>query len=450
MVAASLHIIRESCVVGENNAFGNALGSSLASGSLSGGNSNSAGGHGAYSGGGGGGGSGSYSASYGADEESSVTLSGSEQAGIINQQDARAMHLPGASRFLFQPEQEDSGIVRMGDTGPVNDTIDPGIPTVTITGHRMSFFEKIDSYFDDAADIFKDTFSTPDYSQKTDYQMAQYPFSNFAANTERVNRAAAQGQLTYTMGGVLTDVTRLGIKGGLAMAALPYAAGAARLMGARPGYALLGGALLTDAGYQGISNLDGSQQGWSPLQSSLSVGLPMVAMGAKPALTWLVSGLENGVNVGGFKILDPNAARMYAVPEGSGGSVPVGGRGMLESVADIPSTGARFGNALSNDYRATFFGAYPDLQGQVIVHHAVEQQVLTRYPGVVTEAEIHSLENLRGIPKELNSDLHLSQIRREWNQFYRQNPNPTQDQLLQKATEIDRKLGSQFNPQAGQ
>lgn len=59
---------------------------------------------------------------------------------------------------------------------------------------------------------------------------------------------------------------------------------------------------------------------------------------------------------------------------------------------------------------------------------------------------MHSLENLRGIPKEVNSDLHLSQIRREWNQFYRQNANPTQQQLLNKATEIDTKYGSQFNP----
>lgn len=116
---------------------------------------------------------------------------------------------------------------------------------------------------------------------------------------------------------------------------------------------------------------------------------------------------------------------------------------------NVPSSGARFGNALSNDYRATFFDANPGLQGQVIVHHAVEQQVLTRYPGIVTEAEMYSLENLRGIPNELNSDLHLSQIRREWNQFYRQNPNPTKDQLLQKATEIDGKLGNQFNPPVG-
>ena len=107
---------------------------------------------------------------------------------------------------------------------------------------------------------------------------------------------------------------------------------------------------------------------------------------------------------------------------------------------------ARFGNAASNDYRGTFFAANPELEGQVVVHHAVEQQVLTRYPGVVSDAEMHSVENLRGIPKEVNSDVHLSQIRREWNQFYRQNANPTQQQLLDKATEIDTKYGSQFNP----
>ena len=109
--------------------------------------------------------------------------------------------------------------------------------------------------------------------------------------------------------------------------------------------------------------------------------------------------------------------------------------------------GARFGNATSNDYRATFFAANPSLEGKVVVHHAVEQQVLTRYPGTVTEAEMHSLENLRGIPNGVNSDVHLSQIRREWNQFYRQNSNPTSQQLLDKATDIDSKYGLYFNPQ---
>jgi len=110
---------------------------------------------------------------------------------------------------------------------------------------------------------------------------------------------------------------------------------------------------------------------------------------------------------------------------------------------------ATFGRAASTDYRATFFAANPELEGQVVVHHAVEQQTLKLYPSQVTEAEIHSLENLRGIPKDINSQVHLSQIRKEWNQFYLANPNATQAQLLQKAAEIDAKFGSQFRPPVG-
>jgi hypothetical protein len=117
-------------------------------------------------------------------------------------------------------------------------------------------------------------------------------------------------------------------------------------------------------------------------------------------------------------------------------------------VATTP--GASFGKALSNDYRATFFAAHPELEGEVIVHHAVEQGVLTKFPEVVTEAEMHSLENLRGIPTAINSDLHLSQIRVEWNRFYKpfieSGTSPTKAQLLEKATEIDAKFGSKFAP----
>jgi len=47
----------------------------------------------------------------------------------------------------------------------------------------------------------------------------------------------------------------------------------------------------------------------------------------------------------------------------------------------------------------------------------------------------------------------LSQIRLEWNRFYKpfvaSGTQPTKAQLLQKATEIDAKLGSQFNPPVG-
>jgi|GEM_PF-865151 len=134
------------------------------------------------------------------------------------------------------------------------------------------------------------------------------------------------------------------------------------------------------------------------------------------------------------------AATMVAFPEG----------GAEAKAASWTNAGAQFGNATSNAYRATFFAAYPELEGQVVVHHAVEQQVLSRFPGVVSKSEIHSLENLRGIPLQLNSELHLSTIRTEWNRFYKlfeaNGTSPTKPQLLQKATEIDQKYGTQFNP----
>ncbi|MCX8804109.1 RHS repeat-associated core domain-containing protein, partial [Vibrio parahaemolyticus] len=107
---------------------------------------------------------------------------------------------------------------------------------------------------------------------------------------------------------------------------------------------------------------------------------------------------------------------------------------------------AKFGESTTINYRKTFFEANPLTEGKVVVHHAVEQQVCERYPGIIKESEMHSLENLRGIPKEVNSKLHLSKIRKEWDKFYRQNPNPNKQQLLNKATEIDDMFGAQFNP----
>lgn len=115
--------------------------------------------------------------------------------------------------------------------------------------------------------------------------------------------------------------------------------------------------------------------------------------------------------------------------------------------------GATVGLASTNSYRATFFAANPSLSSStIVVHHAIEQQVLSRYPGLFTEAEINSLENLRGIPKEANSELHLSAIRKEWNKFYRENlsGHTTREDILEKATEIDKKYGSQFNPAIGE
>lgn len=108
---------------------------------------------------------------------------------------------------------------------------------------------------------------------------------------------------------------------------------------------------------------------------------------------------------------------------------------------------ATVGNATSHDYKANFFNRHPNLRGKVVVHHAVEQQVMKRYPGRFTAAEMHSLQNLRGIPKgQVNSRVHLSEIRKEWNRFYKDHPSATRQQILDHATKIDLKLGTNFNP----
>ncbi|MEI3611232.1 LXG domain-containing protein [Pseudogracilibacillus sp. SO30301A] len=98
------------------------------------------------------------------------------------------------------------------------------------------------------------------------------------------------------------------------------------------------------------------------------------------------------------------------------------------------------------NYRKTFFDEYPELEGSVVVHHAIEQQVLKKYPNLFTLDEIHALENLRGIPKKINSDIHLSKLRKDWNRFYRNHPNPTKEEIINYMIELDKKYGENFNP----
>lgn len=131
-------------------------------------------------------------------------------------------------------------------------------------------------------------------------------------------------------------------------------------------------------------------------------------------------------------------------------AIPAAARMPGESSRRLAGDGrASFGTASSSRYRTTFYSANPTLRGRVVVHHAVEQQVLTRYPSVVSVEQLHSLENLRGIPRGLDRSLHKSTIRREWNLFYRRNRTVTQELLLDKATEIDAIYGYQFNPPVG-
>lgn len=81
------------------------------------------------------------------------------------------------------------------------------------------------------------------------------------------------------------------------------------------------------------------------------------------------------------------------------------------------------------------------------MHHAVEQQVLKHYPKLVKPEELNSLENLRGIKKGgINNEIHLSALRKEWNQFYRSHLRATKQELLDFVTILDAKYGKSFTP----
>jgi hypothetical protein len=67
--------------------------------------------------------------------------------------------------------------------------------------------------------------------------------------------------------------------------------------------------------------------------------------------------------------------------------------------------------------------------------------------GSVAWQEIHSLENLRGIPLDINTEFHLSLIAIEWNRFYRRfGEKATRSQLVEFAGLIDKKYGRLFVP----
>jgi len=106
---------------------------------------------------------------------------------------------------------------------------------------------------------------------------------------------------------------------------------------------------------------------------------------------------------------------------------------------------ATVGQATRKDYKATFFEKYPDLKGKIFVHHAVEQIYAYKNP-IFTEPEIHSIENLRGIPKDKNNEVHLSKIRKDWNIFYDTCRQINRESLLDFATQIDLKYGKLFLP----
>ena len=70
------------------------------------------------------------------------------------------------------------------------------------------------------------------------------------------------------------------------------------------------------------------------------------------------------------------------------------------------------------------------------VHHAIELQVLKRYPGAFNEELLNGFENMRGIATELagRRQLHNSKVRELWNRHYRLLDRQIADQGLVPGT----------------
>lgn len=78
------------------------------------------------------------------------------------------------------------------------------------------------------------------------------------------------------------------------------------------------------------------------------------------------------------------------------------------------------------------------------VHHALPQWALVRYQHLgITPNQMHSLENLRGIPNDL---LDHTTITNYWEAFYNSNPNATLQEVLDYVKFIDDEFGHLFVP----
>lgn len=118
----------------------------------------------------------------------------------------------------------------------------------------------------------------------------------------------------------------------------------------------------------------------------------------------------------------------------------------LKYVDDLatPRLGGYF--ATIYNYNPNFKAHFSDVANNIgAVHHAVPQDVLTRYPYFgITNDQMHSLENLRGIPN--NGSLDHQTITNYWQAFFNSNPNASYYEVMNYVKFIDDEFGHLFVP----
>ncbi|MFN0012956.1 MAG: hypothetical protein ACKVU2_00275, partial [Saprospiraceae bacterium] len=119
----------------------------------------------------------------------------------------------------------------------------------------------------------------------------------------------------------------------------------------------------------------------------------------------------------------------------------------LKYIDDLktPKLGDYF--ATVNTYSANFKNKFSDVKDQIAqVHHAVPQKVRNQY-NLVNDNQIHSLENLRGIPS--NDNFHQA-LTNTWKNFFDPYDDagtaPTLTDILAFTKVIDDQYGHRFLP----
>jgi hypothetical protein len=152
-------------------------------------------------------------------------------------------------------------------------------------------------------------------------------------------------------------------------------------------------------------------------------------------LTWGTRAMEKGTRAS--RAGTTQAAQRAAAQTGTQAAP---GATQAASTAGTTVAAAIDKEAIRAAARETFARANPTVvMNKIVVHHRVELQVLEKYPGRFTVAELNQAHMLRGIPKgTVNSIVHNSIVRNLWNDFYRRFPNATREQILKFADTVDR------------
>ena len=108
----------------------------------------------------------------------------------------------------------------------------------------------------------------------------------------------------------------------------------------------------------------------------------------------------------------------------------------------------RFGSyfATSNTYAQNFKNKFSDVNTQIYqAHHAIPRELEYNFK-MITNSDINSLENLRGMPNQaLRTE--ITNLWKSWLAPYKQSgTNPTMSFLMEKANYIGNNYGTKFIP----